>query len=321
MNATVRHQTWRDPAALDRLRCPLSHAALRLEQRSLVTVDAVHRYALTASGIPLFGDAACSEDATRQRAHYDEHFAHQYLTNLGYPHTQEYTAYLDRVFVAHVHSNDLADAAEICCGHGELLNLFPATATGVGVDISVPMLEQACQRHHAAGAFLFVQGDAALLPLADAQFNGVFMLGGVHHVSERRRLFKEVFRVLRPGGRFYFREPVSDFVLWRFIRAVVYRISPALDAVTERPLLYRETVPVLQDVGFRLEAWDTYGFLGFCLFMNSDVLVFNRLFRFLPGIRRLTRLFIALDEFTRKVPGLQRAGLQVVGIARKPESL
>ena len=54
--------------------------------------------------------------------------------------------------------------------------------------------------------------------------------------------------------------------------------------------------------------------------MNSDVLVFNRLFRFVPGIRGIARAFAGLDRLTLRIPGLGRAGLQVVGVARKPEA-
>ena len=101
---------------------------------------------------------------------------------------------------------------------------------------------------------------------------------------------------------------------------MIYRLSPILDAGTERPLVYQETVSPLEKAGFRLKTWRTYGFLGFCFFMNSDVLVFNRLFRFIPGIRGLTRLVVALDELTLKLPGMARMGLQVVGVAEKPEN-
>src|SRR5262249_48968627 len=111
----------------------------------------------------------------------------------------------------------------------------------------------------------------------------------------------------------------SDFFLWRWMRAIVYRLSPILDSDTERPLLWRETVPVLERAGFAVESWRTYGFFGFCLFMNSDVLMFNRLFRFIPGIRFLTRLATRIDDVTLLLPGLRRAGLQVIGVARKPE--
>jgi hypothetical protein len=55
--------------------------------------------------------------------------------------------------------------------------------------------------------------------------------------------------------------------------------------------------------------------------MNSDVLVFNRLFRFVPGIAALTRLSTRLDAWTSSLPGLARAGLQVIGVAEKPEAV
>jgi SAM-dependent methyltransferase len=156
------------------------------------------------------------------------------------------------------------------------------------------------------------------LPLAAHSLDSVAMLGGIHHVNDRAALFAEIFRVLKPGGRFIFREPVSDFILWRAIRAVIYRLSPVLDHETERPLLHVETVPVLDRAGFRTLEWKTYGFLGFCLLMNSDVLVFNRLFRFIPGIRAITRGAAALDDMVTRLPGLRRSGLIVVGVAEKP---
>jgi hypothetical protein len=98
---------------------------------------------------------------------------------------------------------------------------------------------------------------------------------------------------------------------------LVYRFSPALDHETERPLCREETLPILTRTGLHCSHWSTHGFLGFCVFMNSDVLVFNRLFRFLPGIRAITRGFTWLDDLTLRLPDLASAGLQVVGVAKK----
>jgi SAM-dependent methyltransferase len=179
------------------------------------------------------------------------------------------------------------------------------------------MIESA-QYELPADRFFFLQGDATMLPLIDGQFDAVLMLGGIHHVRDRQQLFREVFRMLRPGGRFLWREPVSDFLLWRAIRAVIYRLSPSLDYYNEHPLIFSETLPALQGAGLRLVDWRTYGFLGFCLLMNSDVLVFNRLFRLIPGIRAIARFMTRLDDLTTRAPGLRRAGLQVIGIAEKP---
>jgi len=44
-----------------------------------------------------------------------------------------------------------------------------------------------------------------------------------------------------------------------------------LNHATERPLLYEETVPLLEHAGLRSIRYQTHGFFGFCLFMNSDV--------------------------------------------------
>ena len=101
-------------------------------------------------------------------------------------------------------------------------------------------------------------------------------------------------------------------------QAVLAELGIRLDHRTERPLLFEETEPPLHEAGFVLSGWQTCAFLGFCLLMNSDVLVANRLLRFVPGIRSLTRWAAAFDEFCLRLPGLRRAGLQVVGWAEKP---
>jgi ubiquinone/menaquinone biosynthesis C-methylase UbiE len=306
-------------ALLERLRCPVSGEPLFLEGEQLVSESGKHRYELRAGRIPLFCEDPASVGARRQQAHYDR-VAAAYLENLAYPHTREYTAHLDRVLFEALGPGSLGAVAEICCGQGEALALLgDRIEAGVGVDISVSMLEAAAARLPES-RFALLQADATRLPLADAQFDHVVMLGGIHHVGDRRGLFREVARILRPGGRFVWREPVSDFPLWRALRAVVYRLSPALDHATERPLLRRETEPPLREAGLEPGGWRTCGFLGFCLLMNSDVLVWNRALRFLPGAGALARAAAAFDAWCLRLPGLGGAGLQVVGWARKPGS-
>lgn len=302
------------PEYLPLLACPRTREALIEREGQLIGVSGGDRYRVSLAGIPLFAEKFLGEDARRQQSHYD-HVAQAYIENLGYPHTQEYAAYLDHEFVEEL-DRPLGIAAEICCGRGEALRLLRKQVDrAVGVDVSERMLDAA---HADLPEFLFVQGDATRLPLATGSFDTVLMFGGVHHVNDRVALFDEIHRVLKPGGRFYFREPLNDFWLWRLLRRIIYRLSPALDHETERPLRERETVPFLASSGLSLREWKSRGFLGFCFLMNSDVLVFNRLFRFIPGIRVLTRIAARVDHAVVRLPGLRNAGLQVIGVAEKP---
>ncbi len=310
------HSAAPGPDYLAMLRCPLTGQALRVDGRFLVPVNSKERYEISPSGIPRFAAEFLSDAGRSQQGHYDGMVA-KYVENLGYPHTQEYMAYLDRQLFEALPAGSLGTVAELCCGRGEAARLLDdRMARCVGVDVSAEMLEVA-RRDLRGDRFFFVQGDATMLPLNDAIFDNVVMLGGIHHVPDRARLFSEIRRILKPGGGFYFREPLDDFVLWRAIRRVVYRVSSALDHSTERPLRRDETEAALASAGFNLRVWRTYGFFGFCLLMNSDVLVFNRLFRYLPGIRPFTRVACRIDHWTTGLPLLQHAGLQVVGVAQR----
>jgi SAM-dependent methyltransferase len=297
------------------LKSPASESPLNLVGGELVEENGT-KYSISPSGIPLFAAQHAGPDARAQQAHFDA-LADAYIANLDYPHTAEYIRYLDRILVEHTPAGDLGSIAEICCGRGEMFRLVPKRFThGVGVDISLRMLEKA-RAETTPNRILFVQGDALQLPLRPASFDCVFTLGGIHHVCDWPALFSEVFRILKPGGRFVFREPLNDFFLWQMLRYVVYRVSPALD-VRERPLRRREILPLLKEAGFKDVLWRPCAFLGFCAFMNSDILVANRLFRFVPGIRGITRAAAWLDDAFVRLPGAGACGLQVVGAATKP---
>lgn len=301
---------------LDLLICPITSEPLSWNGVGLVSKSGRNRYVLSKSGIPQFTAESCSTDAIRQQLHYDRVTAN-YIENLGYPHTQEYLEYLDGALMRLVGDGALGNVAELCCGRGEAFRLFANRfRRGIGVDVSLAMLEKARQELPQSH-LLFVQADATRLPLQAGRFDHVFILGGIHHINDREGLFREAYRILKPAGRLVFREPVSDFFLWRWLRAVIYRVSPALDHETERPLRYAETVPLLEGIGFTVRAWRTYGFLGGAILLNSDVLVITRLLRFLPGIRPISRALAMLDDRTVRLPGFANAGLQVIGMAEK----
>ena len=304
---------------LDVLRCPTSGKPMKIVGDVLISADGEHSYEIDATGIPLFATNLLSADAKSQRYHYNK-IAAAYTANLDYPHTKEYMAYLDQAVLNAIGGSNLGTLVELCCGRGEALGLLGGRVRRyIGVDVSETMLRATAGFREHSNA-LYVQADATRTPLAAKSVDTVAILGGVHHVPDRAGLFAEVFRILKPGGKLLYREPVSDFALWRGLRALIYRLSPMLDHATERPLIYSETVPVLERVGLRSEHYRTHGLFGFCLFMNSDVLFFNRVFRFIPGICAIARYSARFDEAMLAIPGLRHMGLQVVGVATKPET-
>src|SRR5262249_42329954 len=122
------------PDFLALLRCPASGVEIEQRGDTLVARDGSRSYRLTASGIPLFAEELCSPDARIQQAHYDK-VPRTYVANLSYPHTIEYMAYLDRVLLDAVGETPLGTGAEICCGHGEAVDLLgPQLSRYVGVD-------------------------------------------------------------------------------------------------------------------------------------------------------------------------------------------
>lgn len=122
------------------------------------------------------------------------------------------------------------------CGNGEFsMILVRRGARVIGIDISPRLIAQA--RASAAkmapkgGAPQFVAGDAHHTPFNNATFDYVLGNGALHHL-DLEKAFTEIARVLKPGGKAVFQEPMRHHPLLWTLR----RLTPQSHTADERPL-------------------------------------------------------------------------------------
>jgi SAM-dependent methyltransferase len=101
---------------------------------------------------------------------------------------------------------------EVGCGTGaDLLQFAKHGALATGVDLTTNHVELARIR---VGKLAVVhKADARHLPFGDESFDYVYSHGVLHHCDEPEQVVREIFRVLRPGGRFN----VHVYALWSYI--------------------------------------------------------------------------------------------------------
>ncbi|HEX8492579.1 MAG TPA: bifunctional demethylmenaquinone methyltransferase/2-methoxy-6-polyprenyl-1,4-benzoquinol methylase UbiE [Pyrinomonadaceae bacterium] len=97
-----------------------------------------------------------------------------------------------------------ARVLDVACGTGDLSLAIAAKTKAhvVGTDFCRPMLEIAARKADAsAHSIPFVEGDALRLPFADDSFDAVSIAFGLRNLSSVKGGLKELWRVLKPGGR------------------------------------------------------------------------------------------------------------------------
>lgn len=149
-------------------------------------------------------------------------------------------------------------------------HLVGPQGTVVGVDMTPAMVAAATEHAARMGAnhVRFVQGMAEALPLPDASVDVVISNGVINLCPDKAAVFAEMYRVLRPGGRFQ----IADVLLQRPVSPSYVDLIHLWTDCVAGGMLEADYVTLLADAGFeQVEVMDGYDtFRGAPIEANAD---------------------------------------------------
>jgi ubiquinone/menaquinone biosynthesis C-methylase UbiE len=145
----------------------------------------------------------------------------------------------------------------LACGTGvleeALLARYPDLQI-VGADLSLGMLQRARQKGLPSASVRWVQADARHLPLGDSRFDLVFCSNSFHYFREPEQSLGEIFRVLRPGGRFLLVDWCDDYLSCRLCSAWLRLTDPPF----HRSYTVASCRELLEGCGFEIDSIDRF---------------------------------------------------------------
>lgn len=119
---------------------------------------------------------------------------------------------------------------DVGCGNGYILSHFARGGASVsGVDLTAQGIRLSRQRFALANLQgKFAQSNAERLPFQDASFDLVTSMGVLHHTPRPDNGIDEIYRVLKPGGRFLIMMYHRNSLLYRLKFPLLRAFRPSL---------------------------------------------------------------------------------------------
>ncbi|MGA7192122.1 MAG: class I SAM-dependent methyltransferase [Anaerolineales bacterium] len=110
---------------------------------------------------------------------------------------------------------------DIGCGTGwavgQAANLVNGKGLFYGVDLSPKMIEKAKANFSGKDNFHFLQANSESIPLDDNFFDIIICTNSFHHYLHPDKALKEMYRLLKKGGKPYILDPLADSWIIKFV--------------------------------------------------------------------------------------------------------
>lgn len=175
-------------------------------------------------------------------------------------HARQATEMLEGVRMSDRHSDKILDVG---CGNGFLSQLYPNFDV-TGIDISDGML--------AHNPHKWIKASADSIPFPDNSYDYVVCRSLLHHLEHPEEALKEMFRVLKPGGKWSCYDPLHGIV-YNFIRSIFQhtdRFSHLHKSFNDQ-----ELKTMISSAGFKIKEVKYIGFLSYPLCAFPDIVDFR----------------------------------------------
>ncbi len=224
---------------------------------------------------------------------------------------------LTDLLISKVNLNAGQTLLDVGCGVGRpAIRLRLQTgATVTGITVSADQVARAtalADQHGVADGVRFQMADAMALPFEQESFDAAWAFESLLHMPDRKHVLREIWRVLRPGGRFVLTDVTEEQPLSHEQRMLLYKsfMLSSLETIERYPSL-------VTDAGFIVhEVIDISTHTKRTLQFVSDALVQKR-----DEIRALygDDLLTMLEQAWPQLAAIQRDHLgYLVLVAQKP---
>lgn len=115
---------------------------------------------------------------------------------------------------------------DIGCGTGwaigQTARLIDNKGSFYGVDLSAKMIERAKENFKAKENFHFIKSNAESIPLDDNLFDAIICTNSFHHYLHPDKALKEMYRLLKTGGKVYILDPTADIWVIKIIDKLIH---------------------------------------------------------------------------------------------------